>query len=553
MADDNFRSNSGRKSWARSEGAHDPLAELARLIGQGDPYAERGARQSADEAAPGFDWAANEDYADEGGHAEEHHAPPPLPPAAYSTYAHDEQDYADEPPAGGRYFSGSAAKFNGFGADAGTYEPDDQAPVSSSRQLPAFMSAAPVGPYEAEEPERAQEAGEDYGDYAEEYYDEPPRPRRRGGLIVMMAVLGLVIVGTAGAFAYRNMFGSAVFAGLPPIIKASIAPNKILPNNGDAQADNSAQSGTSAQANSDKLVSREEQPVNMEPPKVGSRVVATIPIGGGQMPPPLVAAAPAPAAPDGSAPSYSTASAGTALMPQPDGGQPAPPPMPTTAATQPAAPAPAATPSEPKKVRTVLIHADQSGATAAQPAAPAPGPAPRGARSAAAKATASPAAAPVGANAPLSIVPGAEGEAAPPAAAAPAPVAAAPPRSRAAAAAPGTSRSSERRTRRGGRAGERAFGRRIRRAGEPRSTVRPMPKRASRNCGQSSPINSADASRSFAAPISAPKGSFTAPWSVRLPQWKRRPVSAAVSKQPAVTAWSSGTNGSRLTGLPRAG
>ena len=153
-------------------------------------------------------------------------------------------------------------------------------------------------------------------------------PARR--LVVMMAVLGLVIVGTAGAFAYRNMFGGAVFAGLPPIIKASITPNKILPKNGDAQADNSAQSSTSAQANSDKLVSHEEQPVNMEPPKVGSRVVATIPIGAGQMPPPLVT--PAPAARSGSAPSYSTASAGTALDTPPDGGQPAPSPMPTTAA-----------------------------------------------------------------------------------------------------------------------------------------------------------------------------------------------------------------------------
>jgi SPOR domain len=233
--------------------------------------------------------------------------------------------------------------------------------------------------------------------------------------------------------AYRNMFGSAIFASLPPIIKASLGPNKILPNNADAQADNSAHSGTAAQANSDKLVSREEQPVNIEPPKVSSRVVATIPIGAGQTPLPPVATAPAPAVPDTSAP-YSTASTSTASVPQPDGSQPAPSLMPTTAAGPPAGPA--AAPSEPKKVRTVLIHADQSSATAAQPAAPALAPAPRSARSAAAKASASAAAAPVGANAPLSIVPGAEGEAVPPAAAAPAPVAPVPSRSRAAAAAP---------------------------------------------------------------------------------------------------------------------
>ena len=128
-----------------------------------------------------------------------------------------------------------------------------------------------------------QEAGEDYGDYADDYYEEPPRPRQRGGLVVMMAVLGLVIVGTAGAFAYRAMFGTVAFPSLPPIIKASIAPNKIVPSNGDAQADyNRATQAAATQAAADKLVSREEQPVSMEPPKVGSRVVATIPISAGQ-------------------------------------------------------------------------------------------------------------------------------------------------------------------------------------------------------------------------------------------------------------------------------
>ena len=52
-----------------------------------------------------------------------------------------------------------------------------------------------------------------------------------------MAVLGLAVVGTAGAFAYRAMFGGSVLPTLPPIIKASNGPNKIVPNNGDAQAE----------------------------------------------------------------------------------------------------------------------------------------------------------------------------------------------------------------------------------------------------------------------------------------------------------------------------
>ena len=52
MADNNFRSYGNRDNRARVEAprdsASDPLAELARLIGQGDPYAERGAGRSQD-------------------------------------------------------------------------------------------------------------------------------------------------------------------------------------------------------------------------------------------------------------------------------------------------------------------------------------------------------------------------------------------------------------------------------------------------------------------------------------------------------------------------
>ena len=180
MADNNFRSYS-RDNRARVEAprdnASDPLAELARLIGQGDPYAEHGSRQSRDDAAaaPGFDWAANQDYAE--AHVEEHDGPPPVPPASYAAYARDEQDYEAEAPAGGQYFAGPAAKFNGFGEDG-----ERLGPVLPPRQFPAFMSPAPAERYETEAPDRAQEAGEDYGDYADDYYEEPPRPRQRGGL-----------------------------------------------------------------------------------------------------------------------------------------------------------------------------------------------------------------------------------------------------------------------------------------------------------------------------------------------------------------------------------
>ena len=41
--------------------------------------------------------------------------------------------------------------------------------------------------------------------------------------------LALAVIGTAGAFAYRTMFGGSLLPTLPPIIKASDGPNKIVP------------------------------------------------------------------------------------------------------------------------------------------------------------------------------------------------------------------------------------------------------------------------------------------------------------------------------------
>ena len=388
MADNNFRSYRGRDSLAPDdvnsparEGAADPLAELARLIGQTDPHGERG-RYEGD--APGRDWPAD-DYADHDNRVQDRYVqPPPLPPLPadpYPSRAPQPSGYENEPVASSRYFSGPAAKFSGFREDGSDYVPVDDAqydpePTSvSPERVPGFAAAAPEHGYGADEQEH--HGGQAYG--ADDYNDEAPIPRR-GGLVVVMAVLGLAVVGTAGAFGYRAMFGSSVLPTLPPIIKASNGPNKIMPSYGDAQANN--QAGAASTGSTENLVSHEEQPVKMEPPKA-PHVVSTIPISPGQ--------SAAPAAP--------AAVAGLG-----------PPPASTAAAPPPAAPAPASISSEPKKIHTVTIRADQPNSlgsaplqpgstarSAARPAAPAPKP----------STTAS---APAG-GAPLSIIPGAEGDA----------------------------------------------------------------------------------------------------------------------------------------------
>jgi len=406
MADDSFGSNRSRDLRARNE-ASDPLAELARLIGQGDPYAEGRTRNPGQDDAsdPGLEWGADHDYADEG---PGHYAPPPLP-----AYMPPERDYPPEPPPVGKFFSGRAAKFNGFGDER---DADDAKPAPSTRQLPAFLSAPVDEPYEGdtyaqEEAFRPQyETDPPY--QADDYYDEQQSPRRNTGLIVVMALLGLAVIGTAGAFAYRAMFGgpiffgSSVFAGLPPIIKAPTSPIRVVPNN-NAQADNAAPAAAAGGSSTEKLVPREEQP--MEPPKPAPRVIPTIPVVGGQAAlPTLQSTSQANSAPlSASAPPAMTAEAPMPPAPQAPIAAPAAPPASPQAA--PASP-------EPKKVRTVTIRANQPNNAAdasAQPAATPAAPPRNAARpvSPAPKASAPPA----GANAPLSIIPGSENEVAVPA------------------------------------------------------------------------------------------------------------------------------------------
>jgi hypothetical protein len=414
MADNNFRNDRGRDPPARDDSrqaASDPLAELARLIGQGDAYPEadrrddyRGdhnARRSHEAApAPSLDWAAEDPYAAHDSRADDRYAPPAA--ASHQSYAPQERGYEDEEPAGegGRYFSGPAATFNGFGDETDAYDRDGQSMVLPARTSPGRAVAAPHDndphdEYDTDQP--GYHGGESYA--ADEYYDEAPAPRRRNGLLVIVAVLALTVVGTAGAFGYRAMFGGSVLPTLPPIIKAGNGPNKIVPAYGDSQANNATQSGAAGSGSAENLVLREEQPVNIEPAKAAPRVVATIPIVTGQ----------------GSVSAGAGPPADAAVQNSPVPPAPSPPaPAPAAAAAPAPAPAPAApsapAPAEPKKIHTVTIKADQVGAPAALAAPPA-------ARAQAHPSQAAPmpgaaATPPAGSSGPLSITPGSQGGAA---------------------------------------------------------------------------------------------------------------------------------------------
>ena len=151
--------------------------------------------------------------------------------------------------------------------------------------------------------------------------------RRRGSIVTVLAVLALAVVGTAAAFGYRAMFGTAGTPVPPPVIRADPRPTKVVPVAGDP---NAKPIQDRVGANAERVVPREETPV--DPTRASSpRVIF----------PNLAEQGPKPAGPAVAANVASTGSA------------------------------PAAGPAEPKKIRTVAIKPEQGGLPArnAPPAA----------------------------------------------------------------------------------------------------------------------------------------------------------------------------------------
>jgi len=430
MADNNFRPFRSRDSLTRedvdptNEAARDPLAELARIIGQSnrvndfdrDPRnrdPRHDAAETLHEPLPAIserDWSADDGYAEPDApdqypdqYAEENDVQPRLPepyPADRAYERHDRDD-ARAPSIASQY-SESAEPYDDPHDDEAAYDAryrDEEPPRPAGRQ-PALAPQSYDDEYETEDQwdDRADRQSDD----AEDYFDDEATGRpRRSGVVVVLAMLGLVMIGAGGAFAYRAMFGGAILApSLPPVIKANDAPNKIVPNRSDAQTAASNPAGAATSGSPDKLVSREEQPVAIQPANAPPRVVSTIPV--------LPAPGAAPAGPP------------AAVAPAPPAAPALPSAPPKVAAPAQPPAAPLAGSGEPKKVHTVTIRSDQVGnpsAAAPAPAPATPAPAARPKAEAPARATAPKA----GGNAPLAIVPVAQGAA---------PAAEPPPRSR---------------------------------------------------------------------------------------------------------------------------
>ncbi|HXW24012.1 MAG TPA: SPOR domain-containing protein [Xanthobacteraceae bacterium] len=331
----------------------DPLAELARLIGQDEafgaivrnsarpeprtdpppadppPWRPRVAQPPAwdrDEPQPRAPYAP----ADEASRYGAARRPLAVQPEAPVSYGHDEPAHAGADDA-----HGYDAAHAGVEADAGDAHAAPEA---------AYYGHETGGGYYGEDDAEHQGhyAGED------EYADAVPE-RRRGGLVIVAAVIGLALVGTAGAFGYWAW--SAGPRGEPPLIKADTTANKTVPT---TQADGAGNKRiydrfADKSGATERVVPREEAPADVPtPPR------QVYPSAGGVYGPaptaaPTQAAAPAPAAPPSGVPATGaphvvrTETIRAGQVAAVDLGQPVAP----TLATVPPNPAPAAPAKQP--------------------------------------------------------------------------------------------------------------------------------------------------------------------------------------------------------------
>jgi SPOR domain len=336
----------------------DPLAELARLIGQTDPFAMGRANQQVASrgGAPDPYQPSEPDQAEDVPAA----GPPPWMQRVSRQEAPPQQDYP------------SAVHPLRYATPLAQPEPEyhPAPPFADAEPDPSRYDDALFGQLDSSAQDQQDPAyPDDPYAYQDEFGDsvEEPAKKRGGGMMTVVVVLALAVLGTGAAFAYRTYIGSPR-SGDVPVIKADTSPTKIVPTPADGAG--KVTDRMAANDGAEKIVPREEAPVDINA-KSGPRVVLQ----------PMNPNAPSPAL----APGPAAAASGTAPA------------------------------TEPHKIKTFAVPPDQANGAAA-PAAMAPAPAAvpppakpapvaHAAAPAAARSPSPPSAANASANAPLSLSP----------------------------------------------------------------------------------------------------------------------------------------------------
>jgi hypothetical protein len=230
---------------AYRSGGSDPLAELARLIGQSDPFSETERNRAAEPqraGAPAQSWsaepaaqgqAAHPGYQADNDAAYAAQAHGHQPDQAQGYQGHEAQGYQAEGYPGDTYQQGHDPYYDHY------YDPDGNA---------------------------LDEA---------EYQEQQERSRQRRRLAAVVAILTLAVVGSAAAYGYRTFVAPAEHASPPRVIRADAGPTKIIPvKQADAGANKLIYDRVGASNQAEKVVPREEKPVDIktaaiaQPPRI---------------------------------------------------------------------------------------------------------------------------------------------------------------------------------------------------------------------------------------------------------------------------------------------
>ncbi|MHC2697802.1 hypothetical protein ACVMHZ_000935 [Bradyrhizobium liaoningense] len=294
----------GRGGDQHGKAENDPLAELARLIGQTDPFAGQGRPTARPQATPPRSYHPDDYRQDDDQQDYAEQAPPPPGPPSWMRRANVQPAPAPEPD-----YPVSVSPvhpLHRYSAKPAVPEPDvhqaqayqDGSYQDQAYQGQAYQQHGQAYQDQAEQESHAQtdpsryddalygrlETGEqDYqrdpaypddpyafqSDYPDDAEIEEPK-KRRGGMMTVAAILALAVVGTGAAFAYKTYMGTPR-SGEPPIIKADNTPTKIVP----APTDSSAKvpDRMASGDGTEKIVPREEAPVDVNAKAGGPRVV----------------------------------------------------------------------------------------------------------------------------------------------------------------------------------------------------------------------------------------------------------------------------------------
>jgi len=349
------------------------LAELARLIGQTDPFGTMGRAKPQVPSRPGprepFQ-PPREQYQQPREQYQEPVEPddaPPAGPPPWMQRANRQEIPRQEPPP---EYPSAVHPLQRYAAARAAPEPDyeqepqyadDYREPDPSRYDEALYDQIDDG-RQSHNPGYAEDDAYGYQDGYDEGAEEQVR-KRRGGTVTVAVVLALAVLGTGAAFAYRTYIGSPR-SGEVPIIKADTSPTKVVPTPSDGSA--KLPDRMAATDGTEKIVPREEAPVDLNT-KAGPRVVFP-PLNSNVNPPSAASVAPSTPLPPSSA---------NGTLPN----------------------------NEPRKIKTLTVRGDQPDSAAA-PATSAPPPATTAKQAPARTPSRNPpASANASANAPLSLAP----------------------------------------------------------------------------------------------------------------------------------------------------